>query len=140
MRDCLGICSQSWCDGVGGRLRMDQCSPDRGGNGHTLRWSPLGFDGVRVRRVCAGKSVYFSIGEAGELVLGGTVKMSFLATPHPDTQNQPSPKRVEALRGVRVSAASRSGNGSCLCWPRKDSCTNEVMRRTLSWASCRSRF
>jgi alpha-tubulin suppressor-like RCC1 family protein len=60
-----------------------------------------GFGEVRVHRVCAGRCVDFAIGQNGDPFsfgcgIGGTLG-------HGDTQDQPSPKRVEALRGVRVS-------------------------------------
>jgi alpha-tubulin suppressor-like RCC1 family protein len=63
-----------------------------------------GFEGVCVRRVCAGEHTAFAVGEAGELFSWGQGKYGLLG--HGDTQNQPSPKRVEALRGVRVSSVS----------------------------------
>jgi hypothetical protein len=59
-----------------------------------------GFGGVRVRRVCAGYRVAFAIGEDGELFswgIGWDVSLG-----HGDKQDQPSPKRVEAVRGVRM--------------------------------------
>jgi alpha-tubulin suppressor-like RCC1 family protein len=64
-----------------------------------------GFGGVRVRRVCAGPDVAFAIGEDGELFSwghGGGAGDGLLG--HGDTQDQLSPKRVEALRGVRMSS------------------------------------
>jgi alpha-tubulin suppressor-like RCC1 family protein len=63
-----------------------------------------GFGGARVRHVCAGACVAFAIGEGGELFSWGVGDDGVLG--HGDTQNQPLPKRVEALRGVRVSSAS----------------------------------
>jgi hypothetical protein len=71
-----------------------------------------GFEGVRVRRrVFAGQGsdiieAYnaFAIGEAGELFSWGFGEDSCLG--HSDEEDQPSPKRVEALRGVRVSSVS----------------------------------
>jgi alpha-tubulin suppressor-like RCC1 family protein len=63
-----------------------------------------GFGGVRVRRVFAGTFVLFAIGGDGELFSWGRGVCGLLG--HGDTQDQPSPKRVEALRGVRVSSAS----------------------------------
>jgi alpha-tubulin suppressor-like RCC1 family protein len=59
---------------------------------------------VRVRRVCAGDSAAFAIGENGEFFPWGSNYSECLG--HDDTQDQPSPKRVEALRGVRVSSVS----------------------------------
>jgi alpha-tubulin suppressor-like RCC1 family protein len=63
-----------------------------------------GFGGVRVRRVCAGDNTAFAIGEDGEVFSWGRGRNALLG--HGDSQNQPSPKRVEALRGVRVSIVS----------------------------------
>jgi alpha-tubulin suppressor-like RCC1 family protein len=48
--------------------------------------------------------VAFAIGEDGELFSWGKVIFGTLG--HGDGQNQPSPKRIEALRGVRVSQVS----------------------------------
>jgi alpha-tubulin suppressor-like RCC1 family protein len=62
-----------------------------------------GFGALRVRRVCAGDNKAFAIGEAGELSSWGLGEYGVLG--HGDTRNQPSPKRVEALRGIRVSVA-----------------------------------
>jgi alpha-tubulin suppressor-like RCC1 family protein len=56
-----------------------------------------GFAGVRVRRVCAGTYIALAIGEDGELFSVGKGGDCMLG--HGDTLNQPSPKRVEALRG-----------------------------------------
>jgi alpha-tubulin suppressor-like RCC1 family protein len=61
---------------------------------------------VRVRRVCAGRHVAFAIGEAGELSSWGLGRIGVLG--HGDEQDQPSPKRVEALRGIEVSSFSRA--------------------------------
>jgi alpha-tubulin suppressor-like RCC1 family protein len=61
-----------------------------------------GFEGVRVRRVYAGRGAAFATGEAREVFswgVGGCWRLG-----HGDTQDQPSPERVEALRGVRVSS------------------------------------
>jgi alpha-tubulin suppressor-like RCC1 family protein len=63
-----------------------------------------GFGGVRMRRVCAGDFAAFAIGEDGELFSWAFGSYGLLG--HGDTQNQPSSKRVEALRGVRVSSVS----------------------------------
>jgi alpha-tubulin suppressor-like RCC1 family protein len=76
-----------------------------------------GFGGVRVRRVCAGSITAFAIGEAGELFSWGlnTFRIPELIPwgqdedgllGHGDKRDQPSPKRVEVLRGVRVSSVS----------------------------------
>jgi alpha-tubulin suppressor-like RCC1 family protein len=62
------------------------------------------FGGVRVRRLCPRASVAFAIGEDGELFSWGNSQDGILG--HGDTQNQRSPKRVEALRGVRLSIAA----------------------------------
>jgi alpha-tubulin suppressor-like RCC1 family protein len=67
-----------------------------------------GFGGVRVRRVCAGTEddvhVAFGLGEAGELFSWGDGEHGRLG--HGDEEDQPSPKRVEALQGVRVSSVA----------------------------------
>eukprot|EP00962_Isochrysis_galbana_P031323 scaffold10205_cov112-Isochrysis_galbana.AAC.1 len=63
-----------------------------------------GFGGVRVRHVFAGENAAFAIGEKGELFSWGDGIHGCLG--HGDTQAQPSPKRVEALRGVRVVSVS----------------------------------
>jgi alpha-tubulin suppressor-like RCC1 family protein len=63
-----------------------------------------GFGGVRVRRALAGYGLVFAIGEEGELFSWGLGWDVFLG--HGDTQDQPSPKRVEALRGVPVRSVA----------------------------------
>jgi alpha-tubulin suppressor-like RCC1 family protein len=63
-----------------------------------------GFGGVRVRRVCVTERVASAIGGAGELFSWGRGEYGRLG--HGDTQDQASPKHVEALRGVRVSSVS----------------------------------
>jgi alpha-tubulin suppressor-like RCC1 family protein len=63
-----------------------------------------GFGGVRVRRVCVGRVEAFAVGEEGELFSWGRGEYGFLG--RGNTQDQPSPKRVEALRGVRVRSVS----------------------------------
>jgi alpha-tubulin suppressor-like RCC1 family protein len=64
-----------------------------------------GFDlGVRVRRVVAGGSEFFAIGQAGELFSWGRCTYGHLG--HGDTQHLASPKRVEALWDVRMSSVS----------------------------------
>jgi alpha-tubulin suppressor-like RCC1 family protein len=63
-----------------------------------------GFGGVRVRSVCAGEKTAFAIGEEGEVFSWGCGDNGCLG--HGDTQNQPSPKRVKALRGNCVSSVS----------------------------------
>jgi alpha-tubulin suppressor-like RCC1 family protein len=73
--------------------------------GDTLR--PIvveGFGGVRVRRVSAGTNTAFAIGKGGELFSWGFDDCGLPG--HGDEQNHPSPKRVEALRGVRVRSVS----------------------------------
>jgi alpha-tubulin suppressor-like RCC1 family protein len=60
-----------------------------------------GFDGVRISRVCAGN---FAIGEDGELFSWGSGGSGTLG--HGDEEDRPSPKRVEALQGVRISCVS----------------------------------
>jgi alpha-tubulin suppressor-like RCC1 family protein len=81
-----------------------------------------GFGGVRVSRVCAGMGVASAIGEAGELFSWGLGVYWRLG--HGDTEDQPSPKRVEALLGVRVSsvavgrlhALALTADGSVYSW------------------------
>jgi alpha-tubulin suppressor-like RCC1 family protein len=58
---------------------------------------------VRVRRVCGGGNVAFTIGESGELFSWGDKHVACALLGHSSMQHQLSPKRVEALRGVRVS-------------------------------------
>jgi alpha-tubulin suppressor-like RCC1 family protein len=53
--------------------------------------------------MCVGHLSAFAIGEAGELFSWGCGED---VLGHGDTQGQPSPKRVEALRGVWVSSVS----------------------------------
>jgi alpha-tubulin suppressor-like RCC1 family protein len=61
-----------------------------------------GLDGgAHMRRVRAGAGAAFAIGEDRELFSWGEGRHGRLG--HGDTQDQPSPKRVEALQGVRVS-------------------------------------
>jgi E3 ubiquitin-protein ligase HERC2 len=57
-----------------------------------------------VRSVCAGERTAFTISEAGQLFLWGSGEHGLLG--HGDKLNQPSPKRVEALRGNWVSSVS----------------------------------
>jgi E3 ubiquitin-protein ligase HERC2 len=66
-----------------------------------------GFGGVLVRRVCAGYGADLAIGEDGEVFSWGIGQYGALG--HGDTRDQPLPKRVEALRGVRVSSVSVGG-------------------------------
>jgi alpha-tubulin suppressor-like RCC1 family protein len=64
-----------------------------------------GFEGVRVRRVSAGLGAIFAIGENGRVFLWGDG--FFALSTHDDTRllYPPfQPKRVEGLRGVRVSS------------------------------------
>jgi alpha-tubulin suppressor-like RCC1 family protein len=61
-------------------------------------------EGVRVCHVCAGESTAFAIGEDGEVSTWGQGEDGLLG--HGDMEDQPSPKRVEALRGVRMSSVS----------------------------------
>jgi alpha-tubulin suppressor-like RCC1 family protein len=63
-----------------------------------------GFGDVRVRHVCSAFGVAFAIGEDGELSSWGGGFRARLG--HGNEQEQPSPKRVEALRGVRVCSVS----------------------------------
>jgi alpha-tubulin suppressor-like RCC1 family protein len=64
-----------------------------------------------MRRVCAGKSTSYAIGEAGELFSWGGRMCGLLG--HGDKEDQPSPKRVETLRGVRMSTVE-IGDGHAL--------------------------
>jgi alpha-tubulin suppressor-like RCC1 family protein len=59
-----------------------------------------GFGGVRVGRVCATDRTALAVGEEGQLFSWGDGRFGNLG--HGDNYNQPSPKRVEALRTVRV--------------------------------------
>jgi alpha-tubulin suppressor-like RCC1 family protein len=61
-------------------------------------------DGVRVRRVCAVFETAFAIADKGELFSWGSGSHGTLG--HGDMQPQPSPKRVEAMRGIWVSSVS----------------------------------
>jgi alpha-tubulin suppressor-like RCC1 family protein len=61
-----------------------------------------GFGGARLQRVCSGGFATFAIGEAGEVFSWGDDEDGLLG--HGDRQTQHSPKRVEALRGVRMSS------------------------------------
>jgi hypothetical protein len=63
-----------------------------------------GLGGVRVRQVYAGTGLAFATGEDGELFSWGQGRFGLLG--HGDTQVQPSPKRVEAARGVRMRSVS----------------------------------
>jgi alpha-tubulin suppressor-like RCC1 family protein len=65
------------------------------------------LDGVRMCRVYAGDCTAFAIGEDGELFSWGRGEGGPLG--HGETRNQPMPKRVEALRGVRMSSVSVGG-------------------------------
>jgi hypothetical protein len=67
-----------------------------------------GFGEVRVRRVFAGDDKAFAIGEDGEVFSWGRGCYGNLG--HGDKQDQRSPKRVEALRGVRVTSVSFGGS------------------------------
>jgi E3 ubiquitin-protein ligase HERC2 len=77
---------------------------------------------VRVRRVRAGDNTSFSIGENGELFSWGHGRYGVLG--HGDALDQLSPKRVEALLGVRVSTVSAhyfhalvlAGDGLVYAW------------------------
>jgi E3 ubiquitin-protein ligase HERC2 len=63
-----------------------------------------GFEGVRVRRVCGGSDMACAIGDGGEIFMWGRGGHQILG--HGNMQDQPLPKRVEALRGVWVSSVS----------------------------------
>jgi hypothetical protein len=67
-----------------------------------------GFGRVRVRRVRAGSCAAFAIGEDAEVFSWGESECARLG--HGNAADQPVPKRVEALRGVRVSSV---GVGDC---------------------------
>jgi alpha-tubulin suppressor-like RCC1 family protein len=85
-----------------------------------------GFGEVRVRRVCAGNTIAFAVGEAGELFSWGYGGFETLG--HGDVQDQLSPKRVEALRSVRVSSVAAGSfhvlalaeDGQVYSWGRND--------------------
>jgi hypothetical protein len=80
-------------------------APEDGDTQDTLRPITVeGFGSVRVRQVRAGFASAFAIGDAGELRSWGRGEGGLLS--HGDTQDQPSPKLVEALRGVRMSSVS----------------------------------
>jgi alpha-tubulin suppressor-like RCC1 family protein len=59
------------------------------------------WGGVGVRRLYAAYEGIFAIGEDGEVFSWGCG--DFWRLGHGDCKGQPSPKRVEALRGIRVS-------------------------------------
>jgi alpha-tubulin suppressor-like RCC1 family protein len=90
-----------------------------------------GFGGVRVRRVCAGDAEAFAISEAGELFSWGFGHHGCLG--HSDEQDQPHPKRVEALEGVEMSnvsvgishALASAEDGRVYTW-------GDVLRRAIS--------
>jgi alpha-tubulin suppressor-like RCC1 family protein len=66
-----------------------------------------GFRRVKVRRVCGALDNVFAIGWDGELFSWGERRYGMLGDG--DQQERPSLKRVEALRGVRVSSVSAGG-------------------------------
>lgn len=69
-----------------------------------------GFEGLRMRQVLVHILNAFAVGEDGELFAWGECALG-----HGDEQEQPSPKRVEALRGVPVSSiACAFGNAFAL--------------------------
>jgi alpha-tubulin suppressor-like RCC1 family protein len=59
---------------------------------------------VRLRRACAGDRTIFAIGEGGELFSWGNGCYGLLG--HGDELHHPSPKRIEALRGIRLSSVA----------------------------------
>jgi alpha-tubulin suppressor-like RCC1 family protein len=63
-----------------------------------------GFGGMRMRSVCASVGLAFAIGEAGQFYSWGRGEHGRLG--HGNEQDQSTPKRVEALRDVRVSCVS----------------------------------
>jgi hypothetical protein len=63
-----------------------------------------GFEGVQVRHVCAHSHLDMAIGEGGELFSWGFGDLGTLG--HGDRWSLPWPKRVEGLRGVRVSCVA----------------------------------
>jgi alpha-tubulin suppressor-like RCC1 family protein len=63
-----------------------------------------GLKGVRVRRVCAAELAAFANGEDGRVFSWGLGTGGLLG--HGDRKDQPSPKRVQALRGVQVSSVA----------------------------------
>ena len=76
-----------------------------------------------MRQVYAEMHASFAVGEDGELFSWGLCTSQALG--HGDEEDQPSPKRVEARRGVRVSRASRLGNAMRMRsrWRRRGWCT-----------------
>jgi hypothetical protein len=75
--------------------------------GARLPFGPIiveGFGGVRVRRVCCEYDGAFPIGEDGEVFSWGRDGVGRLG--HGAAQDQLSPKRVKALRGLRVSSVA----------------------------------
>jgi alpha-tubulin suppressor-like RCC1 family protein len=54
--------------------------------------------------VCAGQYVVFAIGHDGEVFSWGDGKCGRLG--HGDTEDQQSPKRIEALRSVRARSVA----------------------------------
>jgi alpha-tubulin suppressor-like RCC1 family protein len=74
--------------------------------GHLRPTIVEGFGGVRVCHVSADYGIAFAIGEDGELFSWGGSDWKINSLGHGDWEDQPSPKRIEALRGVRVSSVS----------------------------------
>jgi alpha-tubulin suppressor-like RCC1 family protein len=68
-----------------------------------------GFWGVRVCRVFARSSTAYAIGEDGELFSWGYNLLGSALLGHGDRRNASPPKRVEALRGVRMSSVAVGG-------------------------------
>jgi alpha-tubulin suppressor-like RCC1 family protein len=66
-----------------------------------------GFGEVRARRVCYYRESAYAIGENGDLLSWGGRSHGLLG--HGDENYQLLPKRVEALRDVRVSSVSAGG-------------------------------
>jgi alpha-tubulin suppressor-like RCC1 family protein len=62
------------------------------------------FGGVRLRYLCTALHKSFAIGEEGQIFSWGRDRRGILG--HGDKKDQPSPKRVEALRDVRASSVS----------------------------------
>jgi alpha-tubulin suppressor-like RCC1 family protein len=66
-----------------------------------------GFGVLHVRQMFAVEQTIFAIGEAGQLFSWGYGQNGLLG--HGDKLDQPSPKRVEALRDIRVISVSAAG-------------------------------
>jgi alpha-tubulin suppressor-like RCC1 family protein len=100
----------SWGGESGIVISDDDDAHYAGGTEELLRLMMIeGFGRSRIRQLCAGMHAVFAIGEDGELFSWRSLPFSSGPSHllgHGDTQDQASPKRVEALRGVRVSSVA----------------------------------